>query len=286
MARIRLDDDYLYHPKFTVLSHGAFRLWHEGMVYCRKLMTDGLIAIADLKTFRYASRACVQELLTPRSPGVAPLWMEDAQGYHVHDYLDWNPSREEEQQDRAATKQRMRAYRGKKRGPPGEVVTPDVTPHVTPEVTAHVTPHVLGQGQGRSSLEKESEKKPLHAVATEARSKRPIFTGQRIVIFEWMLDDIRQILGPYTDDFGLDVWFYELDAQAMRLNLVMPKRDGGAWVQAQLLAEVKRRGLSIAGVNEPDDRVPYAWQCGRCGEIHEGTKEQNRQRVCFKGVSA
>jgi hypothetical protein len=62
-----------------------------------------------------------------------------------------------------------------------------------------------------------------------------------------MWDDIRKTLGNYTNDFNLDEWFYDLDAKAARLNLVIPKRDQGAWLQAQLVEEAARRGLNIAG---------------------------------------
>lgn len=281
MAWIRLDDDYVHHPKFTALSHGAFRLWHEGMAHCRKLMTDGLITLAYLKAFRYGQRPFVQELLTPCSEGVAPLWTLDPDGYRVHDYLDWNPTREEDARDRETAKLRMRAFRGRRKQ-----VTPNVTPPVTGDVTHKITPPVRGQGPERSVLEKESEKKPF----TDARSRRPIFKGQRFVIFEWMLDDIRQVLGPYFEDFGLDEWFYALDERAQRLNLVMPKRDNGAWVQTQLLEEVTRRGLKIASQNGSDTALetvlPHAWPCGKCGEIHEGTAAQAAVFVCLKLTEA
>lgn len=145
MAWVRLDDNYVQHPKFLALSHVAFRLWHEGMCYCRKLMTDGVIPATDLKTFRYAQRAAIQELTTPRAPGGAALWLHAEGGYLIHDYLDWNPSQTDEQKERDAAKKRMRAYRGKNTSGSSPPVTPPVTPFVTPSVT----PHVLGQGQGR-----------------------------------------------------------------------------------------------------------------------------------------
>lgn len=287
MAWIRLDDDYVHHPKFTALSHGAFRLWHEGMAHCKKLLTNGFISRTYLAGFRYGKSAFVRELVTPSSPGASALWMEEAEGYRVHDYLDWNPSREEELQDREAAKKRMRAYRGRWRKVPAAAAVGSVavTPLVTQSVTAFVTPDVRGRGQDLL-LERESERKPF----ADARSRRPIFRGQRFVVFEWMLDDIRQVLGPYFEDFGLDQWFYALDARAQQLNLVMPKRDNGAWLQAQLLEEVARRGLKIAGRNGAgeleDSRLPHAWQCTKCGDVHEGTEAEARGGVCLRKLAA
>ena len=170
MAWIRLDDDYINHPKFVVLSHQAFRLWHEGMAYCRKLMTDGLILSSALKTFRYGTKASVKELLTPVSQGIAPLWSVDTEGYHVHDYLDWNASQEEEQRERDSAKQRMRAYRGRAQSPP---VTSRVTASVTPFVTPDITPSVLGEGKGKDlSSEKERERKPNCSLESEEIAAR------------------------------------------------------------------------------------------------------------------
>jgi len=98
---IRLDDDYINHPKFVALSHVAFRLWHEGMAYSRKLMTDGIITSGALKTFRYASKSAVKELTAPLYPGASPLWEERDGGFEIHDYLDWNPTRQPRCKDMA-----------------------------------------------------------------------------------------------------------------------------------------------------------------------------------------
>lgn len=79
----------------------------------------------------------------------------------------------------------------------------------------------------------------------DARSKRPIHSGQRLTVFEWMFDDHCKILGAHTDSFDLSTWYWDLDARMVRDNLVMPPRDGGAWLQAELVAEAQRRGLPI-----------------------------------------
>lgn len=79
----------------------------------------------------------------------------------------------------------------------------------------------------------------------DARSKRPIFSGQRLTVFEWMFDDCRRTLGEHLDGFAIDEWFFELDEMAVRANLVIPKRDGGEWLQSQLVAEAQRRGIPL-----------------------------------------
>ena len=33
--------------------------------------------------------------------------------------------------------------------------------------------------------------------------------------------------------------------------------------------------------DDPYANVPHAWQCGECGEIHEGAQRQSQKRVCL-----
>jgi hypothetical protein len=113
VAWLRLSDDYIDHPKFTHLSDGAFRLWHEAMAFCRKYQTDGLIPMATAKAFKSFSPKRATVLLTPWTEGANPLWRQvEGFGYKVHDYLQWNLSKEQEQADRRGAKARMRSARG------------------------------------------------------------------------------------------------------------------------------------------------------------------------------
>lgn len=108
MAFIRLSDTYIDHPKFLALNAAAFRLWHEGMAFCRKHQTDGLITTLEIQGFRYYQPIRAKELCTPHKPGANPLWVAVESGYQVHDYLDWNESKEEQDAKRKADKDRKR----------------------------------------------------------------------------------------------------------------------------------------------------------------------------------
>lgn len=74
-------------------------------------------------------------------------------------------------------------------------------------------------------------------------SKRPVFRCERFVVFEWMLDDIAQVLGPHTNAFGLDEWFNGLGQQLTREGRTISKQDFWPWLQAQLSQEIVRRQL-------------------------------------------
>ncbi len=166
MPFIRLSDNYIYHPKFLALSASAFRLWHEGLAYCRQQETDGRISSGTVQGFRYYKAPRVTELATPFEHGAHPLWERiEGFGYQVHDYLFWNLSKEETQKDRDGATERMRRLRGRRKA----TVTPSPLCHgalsdaVTPPLgDGERSPNVPDTDRDRigSFRERERERKP------------------------------------------------------------------------------------------------------------------------------
>lgn len=112
MAWIRLSDDYVDDEKMQALSDGAFRLWHEGLAHCRRHQTDGLIPFTVMRGLRSFTKSREKQLATACREGLAPLWeLVPAMGYKVRNYLAWNPSKDEENERRAESKDRMRMLR-------------------------------------------------------------------------------------------------------------------------------------------------------------------------------
>lgn len=156
MPFIRLSDDYIDNPKFMALSASAFRLWHEGLAYCRRHQTDGFLAKKVVEGFRYFKGPRVSELTTAHQDGANPLWHIENGGYRVHDYLAWNPSKAEEDAEREGAKKRMRRWRDRS----NVVGSPSVTASPTPERDAFV-PGRVGITTGSEVLqEREPERKP------------------------------------------------------------------------------------------------------------------------------
>jgi hypothetical protein len=132
--------------------------------------------------------------------------------------------------------------------------TPPLTPPLTPSFTPPLTPSpafasasaIASALASRSGSAAEATTVLAKSAAPAARSKRPIFTGHRLVVFEWQLDDLTRMLGDHTDAFDLHAWFDALDHKARDSCLVIPQRDNGAWLRAQTLEEARRRGLPIA----------------------------------------
>lgn len=115
MPWVRIDENAMDHPKFLALSDGAWRLWCEGLSYCQKHLTDGVLEVSALRGFRYYSPAKMKALLTPRQEGAQALWRQlDADTIHVHDYLDWNDSRADVLLARQQAQERRRRYRDKR----------------------------------------------------------------------------------------------------------------------------------------------------------------------------
>lgn len=95
MTWARLDDGFDEHPKIDALSDGAFRLHVTGIVASARNLTDGHIAAVKVRrlTPNYEPEH-LAELLE------AGLWERHGEDFIVHDFLDYNPSREQVIADR------------------------------------------------------------------------------------------------------------------------------------------------------------------------------------------
>lgn len=106
MAHAQLDDLYGDHPKIAGLSDAAFRLHTLGILYCARHTTDGVIAAEEVpRLVRKFRKAALVELMD------RGLWVNVLDGaFSIHDYLDWNPSREEVERRREAAAKRKRKW--------------------------------------------------------------------------------------------------------------------------------------------------------------------------------
>lgn len=95
MPWANLDDQFPKHPKVVGLSDAAFRLHVSGICYCAQFLTDGAIDrdVVRLLVPRY-KKAALDELITKGQ------WIPTKTGFEVHDYLQWNRSREQVEAER------------------------------------------------------------------------------------------------------------------------------------------------------------------------------------------
>lgn len=90
MSWVRLDDQFPDHPKVVAAGPAAGWLYVCGLAYCARYLTDGFIPKDQVRRLADVGNAQRQaEILV--SVG---LWEHSDGGYRVHDYLEYNPSKE------------------------------------------------------------------------------------------------------------------------------------------------------------------------------------------------
>lgn len=160
---VRIDEHALNHVKILRLSHGAFRLWVEGLAHCQKHLTDGAISGASLREFRYLTRKALAEL-TASVDRMEPLWLQVDVGYQVHDYLTWNDSRSKVLRERAKAKARFDKF---KNGVANGVANGDATVY---HIHTTEDPKIKSTAAPRRSVENSPGTFGLYAkIAAEAR---------------------------------------------------------------------------------------------------------------------
>jgi hypothetical protein len=224
---LRLSDTYIDHPKFLALTAGAFRLWHEGLAFCRKHRTDGIILTAALQRFHYVTVARVAELTTPYTAGAQPLWRPVEAGYQVHDYLEWNLSKADEDAQRASTAERVRKYR---------------QTHARNGVRNAFGNAFVPSTRISTSTSTSTNTRTDLGTSRDARARQNREIG-RIFLHRWQQDALISTLGDYAETFELDVFLDQLNTKLA--GKALPK-DVWPLVKAELDAEIRRRGLAVA----------------------------------------
>lgn len=107
MAWIRLDDNAPWHPKHLKAGPLASWLWVCGLAYCQRHATDGFIPVEAMHMLGATGpwKPLASALVK------AGLWIEAEGGYRVHDFLDWNDSREEREGRAEFNRRRAELFR-------------------------------------------------------------------------------------------------------------------------------------------------------------------------------
>jgi len=87
MTWLKMDDGFTEHPKIVDLSDAAFRAHIEGLTYCARNLTNGVIPGGI--NGKLCTKAVRQELVD------AGVWESEGRAIRIHDYLDWNPSKDQ-----------------------------------------------------------------------------------------------------------------------------------------------------------------------------------------------
>lgn len=132
---VRYDDNVRNHPKVESLDDATYRLWREAIEWCAQNLTDGVILTRQLGlTSIRASTARARRLV---ERGLWHLASEGdvcdskhcppsgADGWVIHDYLDYQPTAEAARHEQAKARERKRRWlEARKNGVPDGVKNP------------------------------------------------------------------------------------------------------------------------------------------------------------------
>lgn len=111
MPWVRIDDHIDEHPKVAALSDSAFALFVTSLAYCNRNLTDGFVPNAvGLGKLRWCEGNTIPPIRELEASG---LWEEANGGWQIHDYEDFQPSREDVLKEREAARERKAKSRKK-----------------------------------------------------------------------------------------------------------------------------------------------------------------------------
>ncbi len=128
MGWARFDDGYADHPKVKAAGSLAMALDVRAILHCARYETDGVVVAALLPTLAVGIPrvkvhvARLVEVGRWHLPGhTCPRCPQTSDGWVVHDFLTYNPSKATREADRHAARERMAKARG----------SPDVRPNTS-----------------------------------------------------------------------------------------------------------------------------------------------------------
>lgn len=141
MSWVKLDDQMADHPKVRGLGELAplaLALQVRALCYAARYLTDGALSHGAIPGLLDSFAALSSEANWPALMVKAGLWERAKDGYAIHDYLKYNPTRESVLVEREANAKRQKDFRDRNKG------SNDVTPSLvqrprtrtrTPEAT-------------------------------------------------------------------------------------------------------------------------------------------------------
>ncbi|MEP7763865.1 hypothetical protein [Sanguibacter sp. 25GB23B1] len=111
MTWLKLDDMFAWHRKVRRLSDGAFRLHVTAMNMAARDGLDGHIShedLDDMPAIRSADKRATELVLRG-------LWEPSSNGWVIHDFLEYNPSREQVRAQQRASRERKARWDARRR---------------------------------------------------------------------------------------------------------------------------------------------------------------------------
>lgn len=295
MPWVKVDDHFDEHPKMQQVGPLGWGVWVAGLAYCNRNLTDGFIPWNKARTLcsfeiveddgrvwdigltsNYAGDDVTAEWIIGLLVNVG-LWdvVENGRGridgYRIHDYDDYQPSKEEVLAERAKNAERQARHRQRK----AESSHDDDT--VTSiEVTHDVTPLVTDDKRTRNEcpVPDPVSVPPVdfaNAQSTEAAAAREDDSSDGLTDLERnLVAEIRLVrgMGPYSDE--------EIATEIREAN----ETRGAPVSDRAMLADAKRfrKKYTAERMNQPVDRK---WRGGKTAVFNwfSRTKEQSYEQA-------
>lgn len=186
VAWVRLDDNFAENIKIARLSNDALAVWVIGLAYCNRGLTDGYIprqvALGQL-------RLCPDIAATVAELEHVGVWDAEGDGWRVHDFFDYQPSKAEVLQLRDDRK--AAGARGGK---------------------------ASGRAKDKQVLEQVLEQKPSKSQASAQAKSNPVPVPKK------NKEHLRGAVAPVLNG---QVLVAHLVNEAVRLNVTLPERSKG-----------------------------------------------------------
>lgn len=263
MAWVKLDDQFARHPK--VLRAGPLASWLHvcALTYCAQYATDGFVphvavnGLADFSGIKMPPFKGHRGRTVNTPEGLdfvgelidAGMWEEVEDGYRLHDYLDYNPSREQVEKERVEARARMNKVRSSPELPPNDPNGSDEvhlprTPSPTPNRPETITPNGVVDSRDSAGVVDSEEPSPGDDRVDEVYGhfKARIQPRSRLCPRKKIAARLKRFsaeeLREGIDHFAADPWwmehcvsrgaewFFESDARAEQFLLMQARRPG------------------------------------------------------------
>ena len=202
----KLSVNAVRHPKVKPLKDRAFRWWVEALSYATEYLTDGVLPSAFWKRVPQPVRA---EFIEAR------LWEWDDPNFLIHDYLDYQSSRESVMRKKADAAGRVARHRARPRNAvTGTESNADSNALVTRPDTDN-----RDQTQNSDSREQRQQENasppPLikSPASVEKRKKHCAFVGVRLEVPHGLHAELQKRHGGANADAELKSWYATVDAE-------------------------------------------------------------------------
>ena len=109
MTWLKVDDSFHSHPKVLAATPAALGLWVVAGSWSGANLSDGFVPDHVLPRLLPDGALLAQQLVS------AGLWRRARGGYRFHDWADYNPKREDVEEERRQARERMRNLRSSRK---------------------------------------------------------------------------------------------------------------------------------------------------------------------------